>query len=135
MLLGSLLLLGLALTTSSHTAGAHDVRVTAVMRYEMQCGYPGVAPAQLTWPGAVPAHISPTTVLVNGKPARAVSVRGHRISVGMPSRPQVMCDVIGPGRLTIVLTSRAGVANPAVGAHAVVVTKGAMRFSTSLATN
>jgi hypothetical protein len=124
---------GMTVTSSSHAAGAHGIRVTAVLRYEMQCGYPGVAPVQLRWPGAVPAHLARTAVLVNGKPTRSVSVDGHRVSVGMPPRPQIMCDVIGPGKLTIVL---AGVANPsAAGSHVVVATKGPMHFSASFATH
>ena len=124
---------GLTVTSSSREAGAHNVRVTLVARYEMQCGYPGVGPAEIHWPGGIAAHVAPSAVLVNGKPAPSVRVGRHVVSVGMPPRPQVMCDAIGPGKLTIVLTSRAGVANPSAGAHAVVVTKGAMRFSASLA--
>jgi hypothetical protein len=123
----------MTLTVSSHAAGAPNVRITAVVRYEMQCAYPGVAPARLTWPGHVPSRVARGAVLVDGKPARLVSVHGHVVSVGMAPRSQVMCDVIGPGRLIIALTSRAGLANPAAGNRTVVLTKGAMRFSASLA--
>jgi hypothetical protein len=124
----------MTLTASSHAAGARNVKLTVVLQYEMQCGYPGFTSAQLTLPGTVRAQIARTAVLVNGKPARAVSVRGHVVSVGMPRKPQILCDVIGPGRLTVVLTARAGVANPAkAGAYRVAVRKGSLTFSTLLA--
>jgi hypothetical protein len=122
------------LTASSHGATAKNVRTTVVLQYDMQCGYPGFAPAQITLPGAVPAHVARTAVLVNGKPARSVAVRGHTVVVGMPTRPQIICDVIGPGRLTVVLTSRARIANPAnAGAYHVSVRKGSLTFSSPFA--
>ena len=124
----------MTLTASSHASAAKNVRTAVVLQYEMQCGYPGFTPAQLTLPGTIPAHIARTAVLVNGKPAYAVTVRGHVVSVGMSPRPQILCDVIGPGRLTIVLTSRAGIANPAkAGAYRVTARKGSMVFSAQLA--
>jgi hypothetical protein len=124
----------MTLTASSHAAAAKNVRTTIVLQYEMQCGYPGSAPAQITLPGVVPAHIARTAVLVNGKPARSVAVRGHTVAVGMPARPQIMCDVIGPGRLTIVVRSRARIANPAnAGAYRVMVRKGSLTFSSPFA--
>ena len=124
----------MTVTASSHAAAAKSVRLTAVLQYEMQCGYPGFTPAQLTLPGVVPTRIARTTVLVNGKAARRVTVRGRVVSVGMPARPQIMCDVIGPGRLTIVLTPSAGVANPAkAGSYRVVARKGSSTFSAQLA--
>jgi hypothetical protein len=62
-----------------------------------------------------------------------VSVRGHVVSVGMPKRPQIMCDVIGPGRLTIVLTPSARITNPATaGPYRVTAHKGALAFAARL---
>ena len=125
---------GMTVTLSSHAASARGVRLTVVLRYEMQCGYPGEAPVVLTLPGRVPAAVPAASVLVNRKPARKVAVRGHDVTVTMPPRPQILCDSIGPGRLTLVLTQAASLANPAAaGSYLVRARKGSLAFSSRIA--
>jgi len=125
---------GMTVTLSSHTAAARQVRVTVVLRYEQQCGYPGAAPVVLTLPGHVPATVPAAAVLVNDKPARKVSVRGHNITVTMPPRPQILCDSITLGRLTLVVTQGAALGNPAAaGSYLVQAHKGSLAFSSRIA--
>lgn len=121
-------------TSSSYAAGARGVRLTVVLRYEIQCGYPGATPVELTLPGRVPAKVRTSTVLVNGKPTRSVTVHAHELTIAMPQRPKIMCDSITLGRLTLVLTAGAGVANPtAAGSYSVRASKGSLRFAARLA--
>jgi hypothetical protein len=121
------------LAEGSTHAGAAHVRLTIELRYEMQCEYPGSAPVVLTLPGHVPGLLDRITVLVNGKAARGVSARGHRVTVEMPLRPRIMCDLIGPGLLTIELTPRAGYRNPAAGGrYRVTAEQGRASFSAPL---
>lgn len=124
----------MTVAVSTHGHDARDVRYALTFRYDMQCGYPGKDPAVVTFPGRVPLRIARTAVLVDGAPARDVTVRGRAVTVAMPPRPLVMCASIGPGRLTIVFTPRAGIANPAVpGGYAVRVVKGTQTFAAPVA--
>src|SRR5215813_3296995 len=118
---------------SSYLSGAHNVKLTLVLRYEMQCGYPGQAPLNVTVPGRIAAPAKRLGVLVNGKPARTFSVHGKTFTIAMPVRPQVMCDVIGPGNLIVEIQPRAGVVNPAKRArYQVTARKGTRRFAAAL---
>ncbi len=104
-------------TLSNTAPSARPVVVTVKLSYEMQCGYPGtgsivvdlskqmaVAPAAIRSAGAV---------LVNGTAAKGVTVTGDTVTVPLPKRPRIMCDVIGPGSVTITFTKKADVGNPA----------------------
>jgi hypothetical protein len=98
----------------------------------MQCGYPGPGPVVVRLPAA--AHVPPTipraAVLVDGRPATGVQVGGRTVGVGLPPRPQVMCDVIGPGKLTIEFTPAAGLGNPArPGTYSITARRGTSAFS------
>ncbi|HEV8460694.1 MAG TPA: hypothetical protein VGQ38_08295 [Gaiellaceae bacterium] len=97
----------MTVAVSSHAPAAKSVKLTVTLRYEMQCGYPGEIPVRLTLPG----RLGRAVALVNGKPARA-TVRAHVLTVDMPPKPEILCDVIGPGRLTITVPPRAGLRNP-----------------------
>jgi hypothetical protein len=78
----------------------------------------------------VPRAIASTAVLVNGKPSVGVRVSGQTVSVALAPPPQVMCMVIGPGRLTIGFTRAAGLGNPMrPGSYKVTATRGAATFS------
>jgi hypothetical protein len=113
-------------------AGARPAALTLRLSYEMQCSYPGPGPVVVRFPAAerVPARIAASAVLVNGKTAPSVGVAGRTVSVALPPRPQIMCDVIGPGTLTIAFTRAAGLGNPArAGSYVVTAT----RQGTSLA--
>ena len=124
----------MAVTSSSYVAGARGVRLTVVLHYEIQCGYPGATPVELTLPGHVPATVRTSTVLVDGKPTRSVTVHGHQLTIAMPPPREVMCDSITMGRLTLVLTAGAGVANPtAAGSYSVHASKGSLQFAARLA--
>jgi hypothetical protein len=103
-------------TISSHLAGARPVTLTLKLGYEMQCGYPGPGPVVVTFPKAwrLPATLGATPVLVDGKAAVSASLSGHTVRIGLAPAPRIMCDVIGPGMLTIQFTRAADLGNPAV---------------------
>ena len=93
-------------TISSQRAGTRPVTLTLKLGYEMQCGYPGPGPVVVTFPAAwrLPAKFGMTPVLVDGKAAVSASLSGHSVKVGLAPEPKIMCDVIGPGTLTIQFT-------------------------------
>jgi hypothetical protein len=69
-------------------------------------------------------------VLVDARPAVAAAIAGHTLRIGLAPPPQVMCDEIGPGELTIELTRAAGLGNPAVaGTYAVTATVAGAAFA------
>jgi hypothetical protein len=113
-------------TVSPSRAGARPAALTVRLSYEMQCGYPGPGPIVVQLPAGerVPATIAPSALLVNGKPAPGVRVAGRTVSIDLPARPAIMCDVIGPGTATVVFTRAAGLGNPAgAGSYTVTVTR------------
>ncbi len=123
-------------TISSHRAGTRPVTLTLKLGYEMQCGYPGPGPVVITFPAAwrLPATLGATPVLVNGKAAVSASVSGHRVTVGLAPRPQIMCDVIGPGTLTIQFTRGANLGSPlAAGTSVVTAQRASESFRVSFA--
>jgi hypothetical protein len=103
-----------AAALSSNLAGARPVALTVTLRYEMQCGSPGIGPVTLTLPAkmAVPTRIAASSVLVDGKAPPSLMRSGSKILVGLPPQPRIMCDSITLGTLTIVLTKAAGIGNP-----------------------
>lgn len=120
---------------SSTKAGARPVELTVKVRYEMVCGQPGPGTAVLTLPAAasVPDTIGPSAVLVNGKPATAVAVSGHTVSIALPRRKGITCLVIGPGMLTLTLTKSAGLGNPAAkGTYTIRVRHNTLSFKASV---
>jgi hypothetical protein len=68
----------------------------------------------VTFPAAwrLPAKLGAMPVLVNGKAAVSASVSGHTVKVGLAPPPPIMCDVIGPGTLTIQFTRGDNIGNP-----------------------
>lgn len=115
----------MTVTLSSHRVSARHVALTATLRYEMQCGYPGEDPVRLTVP-APPGKLDRSQVLVNGKQARSVATAGRIVTIAMPKRPQILCDAIGPGTLVLRL---AGLHNPAAaGTYRVTASKGHQTF-------
>ena len=103
----------------------------------MICGQPGAGTAVVMLPAAanVPARIASSAVLVNGKPAAAVSVAGNNVTISLPlKRPGVSCMVVGPGTLTLTLTRAAGLGNPAAaGKYAIRIRRNTRTFATSVA--
>jgi len=123
----------MTVTASSHAGGAKNVRMTVVLRYEMQCAYAGETPIVLTLPGSVPATVASASVLVDGKPTRSATAHGKRLTIAMPVKPQILCDSITRGTLTLVLTRTARIGNPsAAGAYVVKARKGSLAFSARL---
>ncbi len=112
------------ITASSYKHGAKPVALTYTLRYEMQCGSPGTGIVKLTFPPqvAVP-RVSAADVLLDGKAAPRVRRVGSTLQISLPPQPQIMCDVIGMGTLTVTITKAAGLANPkAPGVYAFPVT-------------
>lgn len=121
-----------SMTLSSLATGTRPVALTLTLQYEMQCGYPGPGPVVVTLPRgeAVPVTLAASAVLVDGHHATSVSLSGRAVSVGLAPEPQIMCDVIGPGRLVIAFTRSAGLGNPMhKGSYAVLATRGSASFS------
>jgi hypothetical protein len=104
----------ISVVASSLQVGAHPVALTFTFKYEMQCGDPGTGPVVLQLPAAmsVPSRVAKGSVLLNGTALLSFAVKGAKITVGIPPRSGVMCDVIGPGTLTVVLERSAGIGNP-----------------------
>jgi len=102
------------LVLSTNRAGARPVAITLRLRYDMQCGWPGPGPVTIQLPTtmSIPPAIPPSALLVDGKPAKHVGHSGHRVVLGLPPRPQILCDAIAPGTLTITFTRAADLGNP-----------------------
>jgi hypothetical protein len=109
-------------TISSQRAGARPVTLTLKLGYEMQCGYPGPGPVVVTFPTGwrLPAKLGTTPVLVDGKAAVSASISGHSVKVGLAPEPTIMCDVIGPGTLTIQFTRGDDIGGPLTAGTSVV---------------
>ena len=101
-------------TSSPHTARAHKVRLTVTLRYEMQCGYPGAGPLSVTFPSAMkpPRRFASAAVKLNKK-SIAATVKGRRVTVTIPPPTGVLCDLRGPGSVTLEFTRAAKLTNPA----------------------
>jgi hypothetical protein len=118
-------------TLTRPIVGARPIGLTTDLTYTMQCGYPGPGPIVFTLPTAmrVPQTMSRSYVLVNGKPAVSVAVSGHQVSVGLAPAPQVMCDTLAIGTLTIAFNPGANLGNPsAPGTYSVRATRGQTAF-------
>jgi hypothetical protein len=125
-----------SVSLSSSRAGARDVSLKLLLNYEMQCGYPGPGPITVNLPAAerVPARLALARVTVNGSAPASVAISGHTVRIGLVGPPQVMCDEIGPGTVTILFTSAAGFGNPAhAGRYTLSATRGSAGFSTTFA--
>jgi hypothetical protein len=128
----------IAILLSTPHAGARPVAVTLRLHYEMQCGWPGPGSLVIRFPAGMqlPARLPPGAVLVNGKAAYSAGAAGatRDVAVGLPKRPQVMCDSIGPGMLTVSFTRAARLGNPkAAGSYVLRATHGRDGFAGRLA--
>jgi hypothetical protein len=90
------------------------VRLDLEMSFELQCGRPGGGPAFVSLPTAssVPERIPLAAVLVDGHPPASITVSGRVVRLGLPRPTGIICDVIGPGVVTVVFTRAAGLGNP-----------------------
>jgi hypothetical protein len=103
--------------TASVTASTYDrgkpVALTFDLTYRMPCGAPGKTMTVLMPAGMkVPARINRRAVLVNGAPAGSVATQGSTVSISLARKQWITCNVLGPGTLSVVLGSKAGLANP-----------------------
>jgi hypothetical protein len=117
----------LAVSLSSHAAGARPVAVAVVMHYEMQCNWPGPGVLTIRFPAAMvlPTHVASAAVLVDKKVVDGVRVAGRTVSVPLPQRPRIMCDLIGPGTVTVSFSRAAKLGNPkAAGSYSLLATHG-----------
>jgi hypothetical protein len=103
----------MTVTASSHSAGAHHVRLAMTLRYRMQCNYPGAGPLVVTFPKAlkVPKQLAGGAVQLAGKPI-AATVEGRQVTVAIKPPSGVLCGMVGPGLLKLVFTRKANLANP-----------------------
>jgi hypothetical protein len=123
-----------SLTVSNNRAGDRPVSMTLKLHYEMQCGSPGPGALVVTLPSSeqVPAHFSTSAALLDGKHV-AIRIASGKLRVSVPPPPRVMCDVIGPGTLTLQLTKAANLGNPAQpGSYVVVARKSSRTFEATL---
>lgn len=104
--------LALTIALSSHAAGA-QVQIAVRATYDMQCGWPGPR-IEVVLPSAerLPARITRTSVLVDGKPPAAVARSGQTVSLTVARPSGAMCDAIGPGVVRVVFTRAANLGNP-----------------------
>lgn len=107
---------------------ARPVELRLSLEVELQCGRLQGRSILVALPAAmhVASSIPRSAVLVNGRPVAALSVTGH--SVGLTTRPAsggVICDVMAPGKVSIVFTRAAGLGNPgAAGTYTVTLRAG-----------
>ena len=99
---------------SDARAGKRPVALTITLGYEMQCGYPGSGSLVVGLPATeqLPKSFSRGAATLNGKQAQVGFATGKALRVALPPRPEIMCDVIGPGTLRLVLTKAANLGNP-----------------------
>jgi hypothetical protein len=125
-----------AVAIASPATPAARTSLKLLLRYEMLCAQPGRGPVLVTMPAAlrVPAKIRPTAVLVNGKAAPSVQVKGHTVTVGLPPNSNVICRSFVPGILWISFTSAASLRNPSrAGIYAIRARVGSNSFVARLA--
>ena len=122
----------LSVAIAPHAPGARPVLITLETHYEMQCGWPGPGvllvrfPADMTFPPRPVAR----SVIVNGKPATPRDAKTGTVAVPLPQRPQILCDSIGPGTLTVTFTRGAKIGLPkAAGSYVLRASHGSDHFA------
>jgi hypothetical protein len=126
---------GLSVGVSNSHPAARPVALKLKFGSELQCGQPVGPPLTVTLPAAerVPRKIAPSTVVVNGGKPSSVTVAGRMLTIRIP-RPEVLCDVIGPGTIAITFTRASNLGNPArIGTYHVSVHRGTQVVTGTLA--
>jgi hypothetical protein len=124
-----------SLVPSSSRAGARPVSLTLKLHYEMQCGNPGSGSLVVVLPSRMrlPTRFQANVASLDGKRIAMTRGTGASLRVVLPPPPQVMCDLIGPGTLTLLVTKAADIGNPvAAGTYAVSARAGTHAFKTTL---
>ena len=102
-----------SVVASTYKAGS-PVALTFNLSYPMQCGNPGeTLVVRLPAGMKVPASIGAAAVRVNGGTARSVTTHGSTVAIGIAKKQWITCDLLGMGKLSVVIGARAGLANPA----------------------
>lgn len=105
----------LTATAKPGFAGARPVALTVKARLaELQCGRVVRGPLLIGLPDAVrvPRTIPAAAAEIDGVATASVHVAGHVLSL-QPAPPLgAICDVIGPGTVTVTLRRGAGIGNP-----------------------
>ena len=125
----------MTVSASPHAAKAHAVRLTVTLRYEMQCGYPGAGPLVVTFPSALklPQRFAAGAVELSGK-ATAATVNGRQVTVTIARHKGLLCDLMGPGSLTLTFTRAAKLGNPTrAGSYSFKASHGKRTFTAKLA--
>lgn len=99
--------------------GTQQAALTLRATFELQCGRANAVTVGL--PAAMGVRtIRPGAVLVNGLHPASVRTSHHVVQVTMPPPQGMICNSIGPARVTVRFTSAAGLVNPAKpGAYAI----------------
>ena len=91
---------------------AQPAALTLQATFELQCGRIGQLTAGLPAALGVRTPIAPGAVLVNGAHPASIRTAGQVVQVTMPPPQGVLCDSIGPARITLRFTKAAGLVNP-----------------------
>jgi hypothetical protein len=91
---------------------AQPAALTLRATFELQCGRVGQMTVGLPAAMGVRTSTVPGAVLVNGAHPASVRASGHVVQVTMPPPQGVICDSIGPARITVRFTKGAGLVNP-----------------------
>jgi hypothetical protein len=124
----------MTVTPSTHVARAHGVRLTVTLRYEMQCGYAGAGPLVVTFPSGLrlPQRLASGAVELAGKPV-AATLEGQQVTVTVPRHKGMLCDLMGPGSVTVTFTQGAKLANPSqAGSYSFKASHGRRSFTAKL---
>ena len=103
---------GAVVASALPARAAQPAALTLQATFELQCGRVGQLSAGLPAALGVRRPIPPAAVLVNGAHPASVRASGHVVQVTMPAPQGVMCDSIGPARVTLRFTRAAGLVNP-----------------------
>jgi len=126
---------GASLVLSNSRAGVRPVALTLELRYEMQCGNPGTGSLLVDLPSQmqVPSRFPSGSARLDGKSVALTFAARSELRIPLPPRPGILCDLIGPGTLTLVVTKQAGIGNPtAAGTYPVVARPASHTFRTTM---
>jgi hypothetical protein len=91
---------------------AQPTALTLQATFELQCGHVGQLTVGLPAAMGVRTPIAPGAVVLNGAHPASIRTSGRLVQVTMAPPQGVMCDSIGPARITLRFTKAAGLVNP-----------------------
>ena len=122
-----------SVAASTYKPGA-PVELTFNLNYPMQCGNPGrTLTVRLPAGMRAPARINPVAVRVNGAIPKSVTTNGSTVSIPIAEKQWLSCNLLGMGKLSVVIGTAAGLANPkSAGVYAFPIAVGAIRGTPTL---